>query len=116
MLNSEFDFTKQEYHDKEKEIHYKDNIYKIYWKSADIDNIKKEIEQLQQEENELQNKLKPYQDEVKQLKDQCNEHLENVHTYNEIKDSCQSLIGALATANGLTIVQMHKQLDIKLDD
>ncbi|EGC35735.1 hypothetical protein DICPUDRAFT_78588 [Dictyostelium purpureum] len=109
--------SKKDYHNINKIIKLEENgEIEIHWKDSNIEKLTKEIEELQEQERALNDQLEPYRAQMKQLDDDAKRNLDKVHQYNEIKDSCQAIIGKLAELEGLTIAQMNKKLGIDEND
>lgn len=71
------------------------------------------IEKLQAENQSLEQKLQNYPDtsaDARKL-----ELINALHKYNEVKDSAQIIIGALANVDGLTIKRVHEKLQLPLE-
>ncbi|WVQ79537.1 hypothetical protein IAT38_001636 [Cryptococcus sp. DSM 104549] len=72
-----------------------------------------------------EDKIQDLQNEVADLRAQLGnrdphkivqKHIELLHTYNEIKDGAQSLIGKYALMTNRTIKEVHEELDLPLTD
>ncbi|KAF2072526.1 hypothetical protein CYY_006169 [Polysphondylium violaceum] len=92
--------------------------YKIHWRSdplSEIESLKKELKQLADLENQLITQLEPYNEQIKSQQQQSKRCRDKTETLDQVKESCQTLIGRYAELDGVTISQMYKQLDITLD-
>ncbi|GAM21330.1 hypothetical protein SAMD00019534_045050 [Acytostelium subglobosum LB1] len=93
------------------------NSCEVHWiDGVDVEEMREELKKLAEEESALDAQLKPYQDEMAKIKTESKKTIDKLHTYNEIKESCQSMIGKLAVLEGITIKQMYKQFNLELDD
>ncbi|WVF68864.1 hypothetical protein IAT40_003637 [Kwoniella sp. CBS 6097] len=72
-----------------------------------------------------QDKIKLLEEELAQLRARLGDrdpkeinknHIELLHTYNEIKDGTQALIGRYAAMNHKTVGQVHVELSLPLTD
>ncbi|OCF33385.1 DNA repair protein Swi5/Sae3 [Kwoniella heveanensis BCC8398] len=72
-----------------------------------------------------QEKIRALEKELAQLRAQLGDrdpkeinknHIELLHTYNEIKDGTQALIGRYAAMNHKTVGQVHVELNLPLTD
>lgn len=44
------------------------------------------------------------------------QHIRELHNYNEIKDTCQTLMGKLAELEGCVTKEMYPRYDLELED
>lgn len=92
------------------------NRYKHAFKS-NVDN-----NQIQNEINRLKKSIEEIDEEISKLEadgylvDDLDRIIEELHVYNETKDTAQIVLGKLAHIHGITIKEMHKKYDIDIDN
>ena len=74
---------------------------------ADIASLRERVEAAQRELDELS---KEYSE------DEYQQYIDDLHEYNEVKDTAQILLGKLAEVRCTTVSELYKQFDLNLDD
>ncbi|EPZ31261.1 hypothetical protein O9G_000906 [Rozella allomycis CSF55] len=87
----------------------------IYVKIPSSERIKlslqMKIDSLQQEVDEKMDEL-----EIIDIENEYKDYLNLVHTYNDLKDAGQKIIGILAVNKGVTSRELYKDFDLNIDD
>ena len=52
----------------------------------------------------------------RELHERMQHHIHQLHTYNELKDTAQMLMGKLASMEGTTTKKLYMRFDLNLDD
>ncbi|KAL1918203.1 uncharacterized protein VTP21DRAFT_3469 [Calcarisporiella thermophila] len=82
--------------------------------------LKEEIKALEQELESLQNKEQQVKAALLDKSDKANEvvdnHIKQLHEYNDVKDSGQLLIGKCAELEGSTTKEIYARFGLQVDD
>eukprot|EP00730_Choanoeca_flexa_P019355 TRINITY_DN9447_c0_g2_i2.p1 TRINITY_DN9447_c0_g2~~TRINITY_DN9447_c0_g2_i2.p1 ORF type:complete len:213 (+),score=27.39 TRINITY_DN9447_c0_g2_i2:60-641(+) len=79
----------------------------------DAASLEEERAKLVQEVAELKKEAEHLSEKFDQA--ELDEHIDNLHKYNEMKDLAQEVLGALAAQKGVTVQDMYQEYDIDWD-
>lgn len=73
--------------------------------------IKAQYKNLLSREAEIDNEIKIWKEKL-----MPSYEMELLHTYNDIKDATQLLLGTVANAEGVTTRELHKKFQLPIED
>ncbi|PVU91346.1 hypothetical protein BB559_004177 [Furculomyces boomerangus] len=81
--------------------------------NKDIQELENDILSAEKEYSEYQAK---WNDTIEKAREMVDKHIGDLHTYNEIKDAAQLLIGKLAELERKTAKEIHQELELPTDE
>ncbi|KAJ5722829.1 DNA repair protein SWI5 [Penicillium malachiteum] len=79
--------------------------------------VQASISELQAQEAELEREIAKTKSELKNDPNETvQRHIRLLHEYNEIKDVAQGLMGLIADAKGVRVVEIHKEYGVNEKD
>ncbi|KAJ5728064.1 DNA repair protein SWI5 [Penicillium malachiteum] len=79
--------------------------------------VQASISELQAQEAELEREIAKIKSELRNDPDETvQRHIRLLHEYNEIKDVAQGLMGLIADAKGVRVVEIHKEYGVNEKD